>query len=94
MTTGPELTAPLWSVSTLIRGIPCQAPSEEALLSELGLLDPSAWDDAGVLRTAAARIRDHLVSTPSAYRELVRSVLYRIEDAQAEVCLRALKLYR
>lgn len=86
-TTRPELTESLWSPSTMINGVPRQAASEEALLDELGLTDPCSWDDAGALRLAATRIHEHLLATPAVYRELVRSILYRIEDAQAEVWL-------
>lgn len=93
-TTRPELTESLWSPSTMINGVPRQAASEEALLDELGLTDPCSWDDAGALRLAVTRIHEHLLATPAVYRELVRSILYRIEDAQAECVLRSLRLHR
>lgn len=79
--------APLRSLSALVDGVPEQEPNEEAILAELGLLSPAAWSSAQVLREAAARLRENILTTPTAYRRLVRALLYRIEDAQAEVWL-------
>lgn len=77
----------LRSLSALVDGVPEQEPNEEAILAELGLLSPAAWSSAQVLREAAARLRENILTTPTAYRRLVRALLYRIEDAQAEVWL-------
>ena len=91
MINSPEVSAPLWAPATVVRGIPRQALSEDALLITLGLITQDDWNDAETLRVAVVRIHDHVLSTPNPCREMVRRVLHRIEDAQAEVWLTAVQ---
>lgn len=91
MINSPEVSAPLWAPATVVRGIPRQALSEDDLLITLGLITQDDWNDAETLRVAVVRIHDHVLSTPNPCREMVRRVLHRIEDAQAEVWLTAVQ---